>query len=730
MKHIQTKIILWSGLCLLFTVLVIVVFSSLSVRNAALEAAEDQAVAAGEAIVGSIENVMEEANNVARTFSQLLSVVKDENADFDLDRDQVNMLLKKILDENPNFKGIYTAWEPNAFDDLDSGHKDLEGHDETGRYIPYLFRDDAGEIKLEALLDYDKEGVGDYYQLPKKTKKEVVLDPYLYPIAGRNVLLTSFVAPIVENGTFYGIAGVDLSLEFMQGLADKLDIYDHSGRLILISNNGTLSGLTGQPELVGKNADQVISEFKEVLPEIKDGRKVIRLIGDELQIFIPIHIGKTTTPWSVGVSIPKEKITSSATRLVWRQLLTGAGCFVMALVFLWFISGGISKPIRAIADGARCLSQGDTKLEGVDNKLIKKIEARDDELGDTGRAFEQLIDYFTNKSLEAGKIAEGDLTGKIVIASERDELGKSFLMMTRKLNDALGQVNSAVSQFTAGSGQVSDSSQDLSRGASEQAASLEEITSAMTELGAQTRNNAENASMASQLSMNSRKSAEDGNTRMAKMIAAVSEINDSSKEIAKIIKTIDDIAFQTNLLALNAAVEAARAGKHGKGFAVVAQEVRNLAGRSAKAAQETAELIEGSMKKAEAGADIVDQTAQALAGIVDGITKTSDLVNEIASASGEQSQGIAEINQGLGQIEQVTQQNTANAEETASAAEQLSSQAMQLKELVARFKLLDMSGENHYTQGGPTPVRRLDSPPEKALDYSREQTGIEYSKKK
>ena len=292
-----------------------------------------------------------------------------------------------------------------------------------------------------------------------------------------------------------------------------------------------------------------------------------------------------------------------------------------------------------------------------------------------------------NKALLAEAIANGNLDQTVSMASDKDVLGGALHRMVENLNRIMHEVNRSAANVATGTGQVSGSTQSLSQGSSEQAASLEEITSSMTELGAQTKNNAENASQADRLSINARQAAEDGSSQMQDVISAMNEMNASSKEIAKIVKTIDDIAFQTNLLALNAAVEAARAGKHGKGFAVVAQEVRNLAGRSAKAARETAGLIESSVKKTEKGSDMVNQTAQSFVNIVDGANKMADLIGEIAAASGEQAQGLAQINQGLTVVEQVTQQNTANAEETAAATVELTKQAEALRELVAGFKL-------------------------------------------
>ncbi len=279
------------------------------------------------------------------------------------------------------------------------------------------------------------------------------------------------------------------------------------------------------------------------------------------------------------------------------------------------------------------------------------------------------------------EMSKGDLSGGMTGEYKGNHaIMKNAINSTlASLNDTLGQIAQSVDQIASGSEQVSDSSQALSQGATEQASSIEEVTSSMTEMTSQTKQNAENATQANQLASSARDNAGKGNERMREMLSAMKEINESSGQISKIIKVIDEIAFQTNLLALNAAVEAARAGVHGKGFAVVAEEVRNLAQRSAKAAKETTELIEGSVKKVENGTDIANATAKALEEIVGGVTKVTDLVGEIASASNEQAQGIEQVNTGLGQIDQVTQSNTASAEESASAAEELSGQAAQLK---------------------------------------------------
>jgi methyl-accepting chemotaxis protein len=287
------------------------------------------------------------------------------------------------------------------------------------------------------------------------------------------------------------------------------------------------------------------------------------------------------------------------------------------------------------------------------------------------------------------RMADGDLSTGVSGDYQGDHaLMKEALNATlRSLNELLGHVITATEQVSSGAQQVSSASHALSQGAISQASSLEEISSSMQELEDQTRRNAEDSRQAADGVGEVRRYAEGGRERMAHMMEAMGEINESSDRIGQIIKVIEEIAFQTNLLALNAAVEAARAGQHGKGFAVVADEVRQLAQRSAKAASETTELIEGSRSRVARGTTAAEETREQLEQIFEGVERITGLVQGISEASYEQSQGIQQITESLNSVESVTQSNSANAEQSASAAEELTGQAAELKEMLGQFTL-------------------------------------------
>jgi ABC-type transporter Mla subunit MlaD len=294
------------------------------------------------------------------------------------------------------------------------------------------------------------------------------------------------------------------------------------------------------------------------------------------------------------------------------------------------------------------------------------------------------------------------------------------------LNAVIAGLNESAKTVSSASGQISGASQELAQGASEQASSLEETSSALEEMVSMTRQNADNANQANGVAKQASDLANEGVESMQKMTEAIDKIKASAAETAKIIKTIDEVAFQTNLLALNAAVEAARAGEAGKGFAVVAEEVRNLARRSAEAAKNTADLIEGAQKNAEAGVQVTAEVARNLADIKDNAGKVATLIAEIAAASKEQSQGIDQVNTAVSEMDKVVQQNAANAEESASASEELSSQAEKLNGMVGELTAMvtghaNTADQNAIVSGGSKPKQTAASGVRREVSLKRQE---------
>ncbi|MDR0867598.1 MAG: methyl-accepting chemotaxis protein [Planctomycetota bacterium] len=282
--------------------------------------------------------------------------------------------------------------------------------------------------------------------------------------------------------------------------------------------------------------------------------------------------------------------------------------------------------------------------------------------------------------------------------------------LTASLNSIIAGLNDSSGQVDAASNQISSASQSLAEGASEQASSLEETSASIEETTAMTKQNAENANKTNATNQTTNKLIASGAKDVVDMTAAMSEINDSAEKISNIIKTIENIAFQTNLLALNAAVEAARAGEAGKGFAVVAEEVRNLAGRSAQAARDTTDLIEGTVARVKHGTEIAGLLEKSFKQIQEGSEQVSGLIQQITSATNEQATGMEQINNAVSQMDQVTQQNAASAEETASASEELSAQAATLNDMVRELVRLVTGGEQSAVRPAPAPRKPQPKP--------------------
>ncbi len=635
----------------------------------------------GQMIRASLNNAMDITNTVASSLEGMKISGINPN------RQQINELLKNVLHRNPYFIAIGSCWEPNALDGKDAEYVDQAGHDSTGRFIPYWNRG-SGSIKVEPLVNYDTE---DWYQVPKKTGNEMITEPYVYPVGNKKVLMATVVTPIKINNRFLGIVSIDISLDTFGKMMEAVKPFE-TGYGYLLSNQGYI---VSHPlkKVVDKNVGDIITD-KDKLPllkAIKEGRSYAMFRNssygemDTYQILVPIKVGQTNTPWSIGIVAPLNKILSDAIKLRNTSILIGIVSFLVLVTVVWFISAFlVLKPINQAVEGLRDIAEGDGDL------TLRLPVNTNDEIGDLSTWFNTFIEklqYIIGDLTTQAETMDGSSLALLEVASG---LSKRAVNTSERSTSVSGAAEEMAKNITG----VASSMKEASAKSDMVATAAEEMTATINEVATQ--------------SENARTISEEAVNKASNTSEKMGRLGEAASAIGSVTESISEISEQTNLLALNATIEAARAGEAGKGFAVVANEIKELANQTAKATRDIKDRVDGIQS-------VTKETVMDIEQVTGVIDKVNTIVGTIATAVKEQSlatseiaTNIAQTSQGIQKVSGIISQNTnvvgeitgeitavntnageisKNSVQVHTSAEELSNIAQNLKQVVGSFKI-------------------------------------------
>lgn len=730
-KTLQVRLAIWTGICVAVISAVIVAYSAVNMKFSDKTSGEESVIAAkryaaavSKQYAGVIRSELETTLEAARILAQIFSEMKKEQPSDSLP-EETDSILKSILKQHPGFMSVYICREnldvsDKKKDETGTGtdtEDDTKG-DESGPGVFHRWiRDGYGEILPAPSEKYEQE---DYYQIPKKTKNECIIDPYAYTFQGKTEMITSLVVPILADEIFYGIAGIDLRLDALGKHIDNTQKnYDSAAQMILISYNGTMAAVSGKPELAGYAMDHPHETryLEQELTDIKNGKEIIKIVENRLEIFTPLTIGRTANPWSLNLTVPMSRITASmdarqyrTNRNILKISIFTFVCVVATFVMLGYIARRVSRTIRIASYILKDIARGDlTKRVEVEpsdelRRMAKWLNVSLNNFQSMIKNIADTVKILNTSSENISSISSRIFTGTDQISSKSSNVAS-----------ATEEVAMNISTMASALEQMSVNIQNISSTANQMAQNMEVVTYAIEEMSSAIRDIARNAQEGDRISTEAMKMANAATKTMT-------TLGDAAMEIDEVTEAIRKIAEHTNLLALNATIEAASAGEAGKGFAVVAKEIKDLANQSARAAENIAKRIKDVQKNTMEAVRVIDEVSVIISTVKDsssmimksveqqtltsnnisasvrqvnvGARSIASSIAEVAKGSddmsgnaGEAAKGANDVALNIHSISKSAGQANADAEKISSSAVKLGDIAKQLQEMVGSFKI-------------------------------------------
>lgn len=646
--------------------------------------AEEVGYQSSQHYAGEVLLVIENAFQTARTMGKSIEGVVGQGV---TDRNALNGIVRSVLVGSKDALGSYIAFEPNALDGRDQEFANTEGHDASGRFVPYWTRD-GEKIVLEPLSGYEKQGVGDYYQIPVRTNKEAAIDPYPYVIGGSEVLLTSFTLPLHDkSGKILGISGIDLSLESLNQIVTKakplgdgiVGIMTEKGLWVAHPTKGWAgkSLKDTDPSLEKHLAD--INTRKEIM-----GYEMSTALGTEVyKIILPFRVGNSEETWAIVTELPKASVNNVLTSLEKIDIYTTLILVVMMGVLLAIMS------YRLLTVPMRKVVQSVTRIQSGDYKSDVPYQDRADEMGILGRALSELRD-----NSAAAEVLRGEQEEMKIRAAEEQKIALNNMADT--FESTVGGIVEAVA---TAAGQLQTAAHSLSVTAEETNAQATSVAAATIQTSTNVQTvAAATEELASSISEISRQVNESSDaTRRAveaveKTSGAVADLSQVASSIGDVIDLIRGVAEQTNLLALNATIEAARAGEMGKGFAVVAGEVKILANQTAQATDQIGSRINDIRAATEHAINDINNIQEEMTHLetISGFISTAVVeqqaaTQEISGNVHQASISVEDVSRNISGVTEASSSVGISSSQVLDAATMLSEQAGALREEVQKF---------------------------------------------